>query len=112
MLSQPQHSHFVVPLCHDKQTSVVNFPASVSPPSTAVVYDQRPSDTVTSSLINPADINKNRGVYQYGHQFFQQLGDGKVSEKYTLWALQLMIFPLEIGLFILLIFLGHGRPML
>ncbi|XP_016548523.2 enoyl-[acyl-carrier-protein] reductase, mitochondrial [Capsicum annuum] len=83
MLSQ--HSHFIVPSCHDKQTSsVVNFPAVVSPPSTAVVYDQHgPPDTVTrfaeippmeinendvcvrmlAAPINPADINRIEGVY-------------------------------------------------
>lgn len=82
MLSQ--HSHLVVPLCHDKQTSVVNFPAAVSPPSTAVVYDHHgPPDTVTriteippveinendvcvkmlAAPINPADINRIEGVY-------------------------------------------------
>ncbi|CAN4119019.1 unnamed protein product [Withania somnifera] len=78
MLSQ--NSHFVVPLCHGKQTSVVNM----SPPSTAVVYDQQgPPDTVTrfteippveinennvcvkmlAAPINPADINRIEGVY-------------------------------------------------
>ncbi|KAK4370387.1 hypothetical protein RND71_009862 [Anisodus tanguticus] len=82
MLSQ--HSHYV-PFCHDKQTSAVNFPATaVSPPSTAVVYDQHgPPDTVTrvteippveinendvcvrmlAAPINPADINRIEGVY-------------------------------------------------
>ncbi|XP_055835902.1 enoyl-[acyl-carrier-protein] reductase, mitochondrial-like isoform X2 [Solanum dulcamara] len=82
MLSQ--HSLLVVPLCHDKQTSVLNFPAIVSPPSTAIVYDQHgPPDTVTrvteippmeidenyvcvrmlAAPINPADINRIEGVY-------------------------------------------------
>lgn len=82
MLSK--HSHFVVPLCHDKQTTVAHFPATMSPPSTAVVYDQHgPPDTVTrfteippaeinendvcvrmlAAPINPADINRIEGVY-------------------------------------------------
>ncbi|XP_060170215.1 enoyl-[acyl-carrier-protein] reductase, mitochondrial-like [Lycium barbarum] len=78
MLSQ--HSRYV-PFCHDKQ---INIPAAVSPPSTAVVYDQQgPPDTVTrfteippveikendvcvrmlAAPINPADINRIEGVY-------------------------------------------------
>ncbi|KAH0710707.1 hypothetical protein KY284_012134 [Solanum tuberosum] len=75
-----RHSYLVVPT----QTSVVNFPASMSPPSTAVVYGQHgPPDTVTrvtkippvemnenevcvkmlAAPINPADINRIEGVY-------------------------------------------------
>lgn len=75
-----RHSYLVVPT----QTSVVNFPATISPPSTAVVYDQHgPPDTVTrvtkippvemnenevcvkmlAAPINPADINRIEGVY-------------------------------------------------
>ncbi|OIS95674.1 PREDICTED: probable trans-2-enoyl-CoA reductase, mitochondrial isoform X1 [Nicotiana attenuata] len=81
MLSQRSH---YVPFCHDKQNSIVDFPAAVSPPSTAVVYDQHgPPDTVTrvteippvkitendvcvrmlAAPINPADINRIEGVY-------------------------------------------------
>ncbi|KAG5573740.1 hypothetical protein H5410_063506 [Solanum commersonii] len=75
-----RHLNLVVP----KQTSVVNFQATMSPPSTAVVYDQHgPPDTVTrvtkippmemnenevcvkmlAAPINPADINRIEGVY-------------------------------------------------
>ncbi|KAF3627217.1 putative trans-2-enoyl-CoA reductase, mitochondrial [Capsicum annuum] len=82
MLSK--HSHFVVPLCHDKQTSFLNIPTTVSPSSTAVVYDQHgPPDIVTrfteippveinendvcvrmlAAPVNPADINRIEGVY-------------------------------------------------